>query len=91
MLILGIYSRTAACLLSATMFASGYFVVQNNVGLHVDHIAYPLNLAYLLIGLGFTLIGLAIAGPGRFSLRTLLAFKQAILPRRQSETILGHK
>ena len=89
LLILGIYTRIAAGVLSVTMFASGYYVYQNVVGLHIERIAYPMNLAYLLVGIGFTLVGLALVGPGRFSLGTLLAMKQAVVPRREPKATFG--
>jgi putative oxidoreductase len=79
-LILGLWSRCAASFLAVTLAAAGFFVYRGVAEVQVGQVTYPANLAYLLIGLGFTLAGLALTGPGRFSVPTLFAIKRVVIP-----------
>ena len=83
-LILGLWSRYAAGFLAVTLSAAGCFVYRGVAEVHVGHVAYPANLAYFLFGLGFTFVGLALTGPGRFSLPALFATKRVEIPTRET-------
>ena len=85
-LIFGLWSRFAAGLLAVTMSTAGFFVYHGAAEMQVGQVTYPTNLAYLLVGLGFTLAGLALTGPGRFSLPTLFAIKRIVIPTRKMPT-----
>jgi putative oxidoreductase len=82
-LILGIWSRYAAGLLAVAMLGCGVFVHRSMSAVEIGQITYPANLAYLLLGLAFTLLGMALTGPGRFSLVTLFAIKRVVIPTRE--------
>ncbi len=85
-LILGLWSRCAAGFLAVMLLAAGCFVYRSVAEVQVGQVTYPANLAYLLIGLGFALAGLALTGPGRFSVPTLFAIKRVEIPTRETPT-----
>jgi len=85
-LILGLWSRCAAGFLAVTLLAAGCCVYRSVAEVQVGQVTYPANLTYLLIGLGFTLAGLALTGPGRFSVPTLFAIKRVEIPTREIST-----
>ena len=89
MLILGVYSRTAAGLLAITLFACAYYVQQDVVAVYAEPLSYRLNLAYLLVGLGFTLLGLALTGPGSFKLAVLQNFKPSLVSSVRRVAVIG--
>jgi putative oxidoreductase len=82
-LVLGVWSRCAAGFLALAMLGCGYIVHRSVSAVEIGQIAYPANLGCLLLGLAFTLLGLALTGPGRFSLLTMFAVKRVVIPARE--------
>ena len=72
-LILGLQMRTMMVPLATTMFVAAFVVHRGQFDMQHGGMEYPLTL-------GMVTTGLAMTGPGRFSLSTLIKIKNIILP-----------
>ena len=79
-LLLGFQMRVMMVPLAVTMLVAAFVVHQGRFDVNQNGMEYPLTLAIVAIGL-------ALTGPGRFSLATAMKIKQVILPSEEATVL----